>query len=72
MKFTLKKSIYAFILMFSLAAAFTSCREEKSTGEKVEDTVEDVADDVEDNYINCYETKKPQFKLRFFCNFNKN
>jgi len=48
MKFTLKKSIYAFVLMFSLATAFTSCREEKSTGEKVEDTVEDVADDVED------------------------
>ncbi|MDA0176619.1 MULTISPECIES: hypothetical protein [Mesoflavibacter] len=48
MKFTLKKSIYALVLMFSLATAFTSCREEKSTGEKVEDAVEDVADDIED------------------------
>ena len=44
----MKKLVYAFLLVFSLATTFTSCREEKSTGEKVEDAVEDVADDIED------------------------
>ncbi|WP_452220820.1 hypothetical protein [Lacinutrix salivirga] len=44
----MKKLAYTFILLFSLSIVLTGCRDEKSTGEKVEDAVEDVADDVED------------------------
>jgi len=43
----MKKLAYTFMLLFSLATVFTSCREE-TTGEKVEDAVESAADDVED------------------------
>ena len=35
------------IALFTMSIA-TSCREEKSTGEKVEDTMEEAGDEVED------------------------
>ncbi|WP_165605842.1 hypothetical protein [Flavivirga aquatica] len=44
----MKKIAYTFILLFATSVIFIGCREEKSTGEKIEDTVEEVADDVED------------------------
>ncbi|WGD34564.1 hypothetical protein [Olleya sp. YS] len=44
----MKKLAYTFLILFSLSIVLTGCREEKSTGEKVEDAVESVADDVED------------------------
>ena len=43
----MKKVMYTFVVLFSVATFLTSCREE-STGDKVEDAVESVADDVED------------------------
>jgi hypothetical protein len=44
----MKKTIFMFaIALFTMSIA-TSCREEKSTGEKIEDTVDEVGDDVED------------------------
>lgn len=47
----MKKSIiYAmFALLFTISlSTFTSCREEKSTGEKIEEGVEEVGDDIEE------------------------
>ena len=51
----MKKLSYLFIALFSLSLLTTSCREQKSTGEKIEeavdetgDAVEDAADEVED------------------------
>ncbi|SFJ42951.1 hypothetical protein [Olleya namhaensis] len=44
----MKKVAKTCIVLFSLSLLLTGCREEKSTGEKVEDAVENVADDVED------------------------
>ncbi|RAJ11956.1 hypothetical protein [Olleya aquimaris] len=44
----MKKLAYTFLILFSVSIVLTGCREEKSTGEKVEDAVESVADDVED------------------------
>lgn len=51
----MKKLSYLFIALFSLSLLTTSCREQKSTGDKIEDAIddagdamEDVADDVED------------------------
>lgn len=44
----MKKVLYVFLLVCATSVMFTSCRDEKSTGEKVEDAIEDVADDVED------------------------
>ncbi|WP_340156000.1 hypothetical protein [uncultured Winogradskyella sp.] len=44
----MKKLSYLFIALFSLSLMTTSCREQKSTGEKVEEAVEDAADDVSD------------------------
>lgn len=44
----MKKLAYTFILLFSLSVVLTGCRDEKSTGDKVEDAVEDVADEAED------------------------
>ncbi|AYN68911.1 hypothetical protein D1013_16765 [Euzebyella marina] len=47
----MRKSVYYFMtlcaLVFSLSA-FNSCREEKSTGEKIEDTMDEVGDDIEE------------------------
>ncbi|WP_431134178.1 hypothetical protein [Psychroserpens mesophilus] len=44
----MKKLTYLFIALFSLSILTTSCREEKSTGEKVEEAVEDTGDAMED------------------------
>ncbi|WP_209404125.1 hypothetical protein [Pseudozobellia sp. WGM2] len=47
----MKKSAYYFLTMFALVfslSAFNSCREEKSTGEKMEDTMDEVGDDIEE------------------------
>jgi predicted small secreted protein len=44
----MKKLTYLFIALFSLSLMTTSCREEKSTGEKVEEAVDDAVDEVED------------------------
>lgn len=44
----MKKIAYTFVLLFAASVIFTGCREEKSTGDKIEDAVEDVADDIED------------------------
>ncbi|SHJ79774.1 hypothetical protein [Pseudozobellia thermophila] len=47
----MKKSAFYLLtlcaLLFSLSA-FNSCREEKSTGEKIEDTMDEVGDDIEE------------------------
>ncbi|WP_396601081.1 hypothetical protein [Algibacter sp. R77976] len=44
----MKKIILVLVLLFSISIAFTSCREEKSTGDKIEDAVEEVGDGIED------------------------
>jgi predicted small secreted protein len=44
----MKKLLYTFLLLFTMSTVFTGCREEKSTGEKVEDAVDDAGDAVED------------------------
>ncbi|MBW2960906.1 hypothetical protein [Mesonia aestuariivivens] len=44
----MKKLFLSLFLVGTLAATFTSCREEKSTEEKVEDAAEDVGDSMED------------------------
>lgn len=44
----MKKFTYIFIALFSLSLITTSCREEKSAGEKVEETVDEAGDAVED------------------------
>ena len=44
MNMNYRKLVLGFFMMGLMASGFTSCREEKSLGDKVED----VADDVED------------------------
>lgn len=44
----MKKFTYLFIALFTLSLMTTSCREEKTTGEKVEEAVEDTGDAIED------------------------
>jgi hypothetical protein len=47
----MKKSIIyiLFALLFTTSlATFSSCREEKTTGEKIEEGVEEVGDDIEE------------------------
>jgi len=44
----MKKLTYLFIALFSLSLLATSCREQKSTGEKIEDAVDDTGDAIED------------------------
>ncbi|WP_040249012.1 hypothetical protein [Psychroserpens mesophilus] len=44
----MKKLTFVFIALFSLSLLTTSCREEKSAGEKVEEAVEDTGDAIED------------------------
>lgn len=44
----MKRSLYLFVLtMFTIGIAM-SCREEKTTGEKIEDGIEEVGDGIED------------------------
>lgn len=44
----MKKLSYLFIALFSLSLMTTSCREQKSTGDKVEDAIDDAGDAIED------------------------
>ena len=44
----MKKFKYLFIALFSLSLLTTSCREQKSTGEKIEEAVDDTGDAIED------------------------
>lgn len=44
----MKKLFLSLFLVGSLATTFTSCREEKSTGDKIEDAADDVGDSMED------------------------
>ena len=44
----MKKFSYLFIALFSLSLMTTSCREQKSSGDKIEEAVDDVGDAVED------------------------
>ena len=44
----MKKVILAMVLLFSLSATVTSCREKKSTSEKIEDAIDDAGDAIED------------------------
>lgn len=44
----MKKFTYIFIALFSLSLLTTSCREQKSTGEKIEEAVDDTGDAIED------------------------
>ncbi|NRR92916.1 hypothetical protein HSX10_15180 [Winogradskyella undariae] len=44
----MKKFSYVFIALFSLSLMTTSCREQKSTGDKVEEAVEDTGDAIDD------------------------
>ena len=44
----MKKITYIFALLFITAITFTGCREEKSTGEKMEDGIEEVGEDIEE------------------------
>ncbi len=44
----MKKLTYLFIALFSLSLITTSCRDEKSTGEKIEEAAEDTGDAIGD------------------------
>ncbi|SFU50625.1 hypothetical protein SAMN05216480_105170 [Pustulibacterium marinum] len=47
----MKKTFLTVMVMFmtlSTATTFVSCRENKTTGEKIEDAADDVGDEVED------------------------
>ena len=44
----MKKIFITLVLLFSLSVVFTGCREQKSTGDKIEEAVEDTGDAIED------------------------
>lgn len=44
----MRKSIYMFAIALFTISVTMSCREEKTTGEKVEDSVEEVGDGIEE------------------------
>lgn len=44
----MKKLTYFFILLISTATLFTSCREKKTTGDKIKDNIENIEDDIKD------------------------
>lgn len=44
----MKKSIVMFLFAFLTVGVAMSCREEKTTGEKIEEGVENVGDEIED------------------------
>lgn len=44
----MKKLAFTFVLLFAASIIFIGCRNEKSTGEKIEDGVEEVGDGIED------------------------
>ncbi|MGC1514654.1 MAG: hypothetical protein WA810_03705 [Maribacter sp.] len=44
----MRKSIFMFVFALMTVSVAMSCREEKTTGEKIEDAVDDVGDEIED------------------------
>ncbi|MBU2921169.1 hypothetical protein KO504_07420 [Winogradskyella psychrotolerans] len=44
----MKKLSFLFIALFSLSLLTTSCREQKSTGDKIEEAVDDTGDAIDD------------------------
>lgn len=44
----MRKSIYMFAIALFTISVTMSCREEKSTGEKIEDGIEEVGDGIEE------------------------
>lgn len=44
----MKKLLYTLLLLFALSTVTTSCREQKSTGDKIEDAIDDVGDAIDD------------------------
>ncbi|MDW5290409.1 hypothetical protein [Formosa sp. PL04] len=47
----MKKSAYLFLVAIAMTASlstFTSCRDQKSAGDKIEDVADDVGDGIED------------------------
>lgn len=44
----MKKLSFLFIALFSLSIITTSCREQKSTGDKIEEAVDDTGDAIDD------------------------
>lgn len=44
----MKRFTYVFILLFSLGTIFTGCRDQKTTGDKVEDGIDNVGDGIKD------------------------
>tara|TARA_R110002051_G_C8665793_1_gene489677 strand:- start:751 stop:933 length:183 start_codon:yes stop_codon:yes gene_type:complete len=44
----MKKSIFLLMLLLVTSISLTSCREEKTAGEKVEDGIEEVGDGIEE------------------------
>jgi ABC-type transporter MlaC component len=44
----MKKTVYMFLALFSLSVLTTSCREQKTPDEKVEQALDDVGDELED------------------------
>ncbi len=47
MRMTARKLVLGFFLMGLMASGFTSCREEKSLGDKIEDVADDIEDSVD-------------------------
>lgn len=44
----MRKSIFMFVFALMTVSFVSSCREEKSTGEKIEDAVDDMGDGIEE------------------------
>ncbi|WP_162841022.1 hypothetical protein [Formosa haliotis] len=47
----MRRSAYVFLVAFTMVASlstFTSCRDQKTAGEKIEDVADDVSDGVKD------------------------
>ena len=44
----MKKLIYLFLALFCLSLITTSCREEKTADEKIEEAMDDLGEDLED------------------------
>lgn len=44
----MRKLALTFVFLFTLTTVFTSCRDQKTTGDKIEDAADDVGDAVDD------------------------
>ncbi|SEL01122.1 hypothetical protein SAMN04488008_102617 [Maribacter orientalis] len=44
----MRKSLFIFVFAFMTISFASSCREEKSTGEKIEEGIDDVGDGIEE------------------------